>query len=190
MNAELQTASLHALLARHRAGDRRALDDLIRRTGQRLERLARKMLGQFPAVRAREESGDVLQSALIRLTRALGDVTPQSVRDYYGLAAEQIRRELIDLARRHAPRPTLTLVETEVAGPGDSADLARWAALQEAVEKLPTDLREVFSLTFYHGWTQPKIAELLQMSDRQVRRRWVEACQRLNAAVEGDLPNE
>ena len=117
MNVELQTASLHALLARHRAGDRRALDDLIRRTSQRLERLARKMLGQFPAVRAREESGDVLQSALIRLTRALGDVTPQSVRDYYGLAAEQIRRELLDLARRHALRPSGRLVETEVAGP-------------------------------------------------------------------------
>ena len=148
------------------------------------------MLGQFPAVRAREESGDVLQSALIRLTRALGDVTPKSVREYYGLAAEQLRRELLDLARRHALRPVGLLLETELARPGDSADLARGAALQEAVEQLPTNLREVFSLTFYHGWTQPKIAELLQMSDRQVRRLWVEACQRLNAAVEGDLPNE
>ena len=58
------------------------------------------------------------------------------------------------------------------------------------MEQLQTDLREVFSLTFYHGWTQPKIAELLQLSDRQVRRLWVEACQRLNSAVEGDLPNE
>src|SRR6476646_8282920 len=103
MDSDLQTASLHDLVERHRAGDRAALNALIRRTAERLERLARKMLGSFPAVRAREQTGDVLQSALIRLTRALGEVTPASVRDYYRLAAEQLRRELLDLARRHRP---------------------------------------------------------------------------------------
>jgi DNA-directed RNA polymerase specialized sigma24 family protein len=101
MDSDLQTASLHDLVSRHRAGDRAALDVLIRRTGKRLERLARKMLGTFPAVQAREETDDVLQNALIRLTRALGSVTPASVRDYYRLAAEELRRELLDLARRH-----------------------------------------------------------------------------------------
>ena len=53
--------------------------------------------------------------------------------------------------------------------------------------RLPAPLRQVFSYTFYHGWTQAEIAELLGISDRQVRRLWVEACLRLKAAV-GDLP--
>jgi RNA polymerase sigma-70 factor (ECF subfamily) len=189
MNPELNTASLHVLVARHQAGDPAALDGLIRRTTDRLERLARKMLRTFPGVRAREQTGDVLQNALLRLTRALREVTPASVRDYYRLAAEQLRRELLDLARRYSRRPADPLGEADPAEPasGDPADLARWAALQEAVEKLPTEEREVFGLTFYHGWTQPQIAELLQVSDRQVRRVWAAACLRLNDSV-GGLP--
>jgi RNA polymerase sigma factor (sigma-70 family) len=189
MDPELQTASLHGLLARHQAGDRTALDTLIRRTAQRLERLARKMLGSFPAVRSREDTGDVLQSALIRLTRALGTVTPASVRDYYRLAGEQVRRELLDLARRHRRRPAGPLGEEDVPTPAEASneDLDRWAGLQEAVERLPTEEREVFGLTFYHGWTQAQIAELLQVSDRQVRRLWSDACQRLHQDV-GTLP--
>jgi len=186
---DLNTESLHDLVSRHQAGDRAALDRLVRRTVGRLERLARKMLRGFPAVRAREQTGDILQSALLRLTRALRRVTPRSVRDYYRLAAEQIRRELYDLARRYSRRPAGELGDIDPAEPAsDSADdLSRWAALQEAVERLPTDEREVFGLTFYHGWTQPRIAALLQISDRQVRRLWTAACLRLNEAV-GGLP--
>jgi len=186
---DLNTESLHDLVSRHQAGDRAALDRLVRRTVGRLERLARKMLRGFPAVRAREQTGDILQSALLRLTRALRRVTPRSVRDYYRLAAEQIRRELYDLARRYSRRPVGELGDIDPAEPAsDSADdLSRWAALQEAVERLPTDEREVFGLTFYHGWTQPRIAALLQISDRQVRRLWTAACLRLNEAI-GGLP--
>ena len=189
MDDDLNTESLHDLVSRHQAGDRAALDRLVRRTVGRLERLARKMLRGFPAVRAREQTGDILQSALLRLTRALRRVTPRSVRDYYRLAAEQIRRELYDLARRYSRRPAGELGDIDPAEPAsDSADdLSRWAALQEAVERLPTDEREVFGLTFYHGWTQPRIAALLQISDRQVRRLWTAACLRLNEAV-GGLP--
>jgi RNA polymerase sigma factor (sigma-70 family) len=61
--------------------------------------------------------------------------------------------------------------------------------LHEAVEKLPVELREVFGLTLYHGWTQSQIAELLQISDRQVRRLWTESCRRLHTALRGELPN-
>ena len=63
----------------------------------------------------------------------------------------------------------------------------RWTALHEAVDRLPADRREVFDLTFYHGWTQSQIAELLGVSDRQVRRLWIDACLRLKEAV-GELP--
>jgi RNA polymerase sigma-70 factor (ECF subfamily) len=70
----------------------------------------------------------------------------------------------------------------------DPADLDRWHALHEAVEKLPAELREVFGLTFYHGWTQAEIAELLGVSDWQVRRLWRRACLRLHEMLGGDLP--
>jgi RNA polymerase sigma-70 factor (ECF subfamily) len=185
--SELSTTSLHDLIVRFRAGDNSALDSLIRRTQERLEHFARRMLAGFPVVRAREQTEDVLQNALIRLTRALRQQTPTSVHDFFGLAAVQIRRELLDLARSHARRPTEPLGQEPPAPAEDLTELDRWACLHEAVEHLPAEMRDVFSYTFYHGWTQAQIAELLGISDRQVRRLWVQACLRLKAAVV-DLP--
>ena len=186
---ELSTTSLHDLIARFQAGEIGALDSLIRRTAERMEHFARRMLRRFPQVQAKEQAEDVLQNALIRLTRALRQETPKSVHDFFGLAATQIRRELLDLARSHVRRPTQPLGRDHPDLGEDTADLDRWTCLHSAVEKLPADLRDVFSYTFYHGWTQAQIAEVLEISDRQVRRLWVEACQRLRAAI-GELPEE
>jgi RNA polymerase sigma factor (sigma-70 family) len=46
------------------------------------------------------------------------------------------------------------------------------SAFHAAVEQLPDAEREVVELTFYHGLTQPEIAELLGVDERTVRRRW------------------
>jgi RNA polymerase sigma factor (sigma-70 family) len=184
---DLSTTSLHELIVRFQAGDTSALDTLIRRTGERLDQFARRMLVRFPKVRAKEQTDDVLQSALIRLTRALRHETPKSVHDFFSLAAVQIRRELLDLARGHARRPTEPLAQDPPEPAEDSTELDRWTRLHEGVEQLPTALRDVFSYTFYHGWKQAEIAKVLGISDRQVRRLWVEACLRLKAAI-GDLP--
>ena len=48
-----------------------------------------------------EGTDDVCQNALMRLCRALQDITPGSVREFFRLAAMQVRRELIDLARHY-----------------------------------------------------------------------------------------
>jgi RNA polymerase sigma-70 factor (ECF subfamily) len=185
---ELHTTTVRDLIARFQAGDNSALDSLIRRTQERLGLFARRMLGGFPGVQAREQVEDVLQNALIRLTRALRQEMPASVADFFGLAALHIRRELLDLARGHARRPTAPLAKDPPEQAGDSStELDRWTALHEAAGRLPEELRQVFGYTFYHGWTQKQIAELLGISDRQVRRRWVEACLRLKETV-GELP--
>ncbi len=202
MNQELHTASLHNMLARFQDGYAPALDELIRRTGERLEHLAHKMLRDYSAVRAHEQTGDVLQNALIRLTRSLREVQPPSTADFFRLAAEQIRRELIDLARFHrrragvsqpAPSPDVPSATPPPFDPpdhnvADAADLDRWQALHEAVAQLSPALRDVFALRFYQDWTQCEIAELLGVSDRQVRRWWREACLRLNEILGDDLP--
>jgi len=194
MSPDLRTVSLHEMLDRFQGGDPAALDELIRRTGDRLERLAGKMLLGFAAVRAREQTSDVLQNALVRLARMLREVRPPSMADFFRLAAEQIRRELLDLARYHRrrsgvnePFPSASFDPPDAGAP-DSSDLDRWHALHEAVERLPDNLREVFGLSFYHGRTQAEIAELLGISDRQVRRLWRDACLRLNEILGGNLP--
>src|SRR5688572_3766997 len=93
------SVQLQSWLDRLAHGDLGARDEMLRHFCARLERLARKMLYCYPAVRRWVETDDVLQNALMRLFRALQEVRPETVRDFFGLAAEQMRRELIDLAR-------------------------------------------------------------------------------------------
>lgn len=188
----VNTVRLNAWVDRMRAGDRAAADELCRGACDRLERLARKMLGRFPEARRCADTGDVLQSALIRLLRALGEVRPASTREFFGLAAEQMRRELLDLVRRlrgplAAERPAAGSQRDGSAPAGldpqdqqDSADdLDRWAAFHEGVARLPAEEREVIGLVFYHGWTQLQVAELFGVTDRTVRRWWESAMLRL-----------
>lgn len=190
MADEIQTLTLHDLIARFRVGDQASLNLLIRRTQQRLEQLARRMLRQYPGVQAQEQTDDVMQNALLRLERALREVMPESMRAFYGLASEMIRRELLDLVRHHRRRPVSARpAQVDVATSTDDTEMDRWAALQTAIETLPVAQREVFSLTFYHGWTQAEIAELLQISDRQVRRHWADACLALANIVGERMPS-
>src|SRR5262245_1256008 len=103
-NPEPNTLWLHDRVGRAQAGDHAALDELVRAVADRLERLARRMLRDYPGVRAAAETGDVLQGALVRLVTALRELRPASTREFVALAALQVRRELIDLARRFSSR--------------------------------------------------------------------------------------
>src|SRR5687767_11441693 len=92
------TSQLQGLLARLRAGDQDARNELVRATQTRLESLARRMLRKFPGVIRWAETDDVFQGAVVRLLRALEKVDVANTRGFMSLAATQIRRELIDLA--------------------------------------------------------------------------------------------
>jgi DNA-directed RNA polymerase specialized sigma24 family protein len=93
------TTHMRDWLVRWRAGDRSAFDELLRQTTARLERLAHKMLSDYPNVRRWADTDDVLQNTLMRLSRTLKKMQPDSVLAFFGLAAEHLRRELLDLAR-------------------------------------------------------------------------------------------
>jgi RNA polymerase sigma-70 factor (ECF subfamily) len=205
-DSSLHTTLLHAWIDRMRAGDAAAPEELVRACCGRLERLARKMLRGFPAVARWEETGDVLQNALVRLLRSLHEVRPPSVRDFFGLAATHMRRELLDLARHYQGPQGLGANQASRADvspsdetrsqldPADAAEpveeLERWRAFHEQVEALPAEEREVVSLVFYHGWKQAEIAELFQVTERTVRRYWQSACLKLTRALGRALPQE
>jgi DNA-directed RNA polymerase specialized sigma24 family protein len=67
-------------------------------------------------------------------------------------------------------------------------ELDDWRRFHEEVEKLPIEEREVISLRFYHGWSEPDIADLFGVTERTVQRRWVAGCVRLSEALGGKLP--
>src|SRR5262249_29733208 len=110
-----------------------------------------------------------------------------SPNEFYGLAAEHLRRRLLDLTRRYAnPVRSPALLSEDQGGrlPSPSDDeMDRWQALHEAAQQLPADCREVFALRFYHGWDQEQIAERLQVSTRTVTRLWSQALLALNESV-------
>src|SRR6266542_2406795 len=99
--ASLHTTELHDLVSRIQAGDRQAAHELINRSAMRLEERASQMLRHFPSVNRWEQTGDVLQNALQRLLRTLRQVCPDSVPGFFRLAAQSIRRELLDMTRHY-----------------------------------------------------------------------------------------
>jgi RNA polymerase sigma-70 factor (ECF subfamily) len=186
------STQLQLFLTRMQAGDPAARDELFRRMASRLEGLTRKMLNRFPGVRRWAVTDDVLQSALVRLLRALEAVQPATPREFLGLATEQIRRELLDLARHyygpkglganHASRgedsrdPLL-----EQPAPAEEASaLAAWCEFHEQVRRLPAEEREVVDLLFYQELTQAEAAALIHVTVRTVQRRWQSALLKLH----------
>jgi RNA polymerase sigma factor (sigma-70 family) len=181
-----KTTVLVELLERMQGGDLAASDELIRAFQGRLEQLARKMFVRHPGVGRWVEVEDVLQNSLLRLLRALESVRPDSTRGFFGLAAEQMRRELLDLGRHFygaqgiGANHASGLDDASASRPGfdpadrgnDEGDLERWCQFHEEVEKLDPQNREIVGLIYYHGWTQAQVAELFQVNVRTVRRWW------------------
>jgi RNA polymerase sigma factor (sigma-70 family) len=190
----LNTLVMHDLVDRLRDGDRAAANDLLTAVAGRLQRLAARMIRNFPRVRAGADTGDVVQGAMIRLTKALEDVRPNSTREFAGLAALQVRRELLDLARHFAARGA----DRRLADPGTAdfgeeggegpAEVELWVRFHAAVDALPAEEREAFGLLFYNGHTRAEAALLLGVSERTVYRWWAAACERLVERLGGELP--
>ena len=170
-----ETAEIQVLLDRWGMGDT-ATATLFERADARFRSLARRMLRSYPAVRAKEQTDDVWHGAAGRMLRSLAHVRPSTVHALHGLAAEHIRREHLDLARKHRRRPAAADNNlADLPAPTFDDDLERWAALHEAAGNLPAPLKEVFELRYYGGLTQAEVARTIGTSDRTVRSRWQQA---------------
>jgi RNA polymerase sigma-70 factor (ECF subfamily) len=204
MSEATTTIRLQRCLDRLQAGDEAGRAELINSACERLTRLTRKMFRADGRLRRWEQTGDVFQDAMLRLCRALRDVTPGSLCEFYRLAAVQVRRALIDLARRHygpggpaahhhTPRPgapiDATAAEADPADPGpEPSKLAAWTEFHEQVEALPEEEREVFDLLWYQGLTHVAAAMLLGVATKTIQRRWQAACLKLHEALGGEWP--
>ena len=200
------TILLQQKLDEIRAGHDDAAEALMSHAYERLRKLARKMLANYPAVHRWEQTDDVLQNAAMRLNRAVKQVQPESVRAFFGLAALQIRRVLIDLARHYggpqgqgahhataAAAPSATrsdLINRQPAPDDEPLTLAQWQEFHELAGKLPQPEREVFDQMWYHGLSQTEVASVLEISLRTVNRRWQSARLKLYDAMQGQSPDQ
>ncbi len=183
---------IQSLIERLAAGDEQACAELINHTSDRLADLTRRMFKDYRRLGRWEQTEDICQNASVRLWNALKATRPKTAVEFYRLAALQIRRELIDLARRHfgpegiganyASAPGDDSSENPTPSPHDTpqstldpAKLSSWAEFHEHVAALPDDERAAFDLIWYQGLLQAEAAAVLGISERTLKRRWLAA---------------
>jgi RNA polymerase sigma factor (sigma-70 family) len=151
---------------------------LLERSAERLHLLCRTLLFQSyrrltqPPVNLEPE--EMLGSVVERLLKAMREVRPQNVRQFFGLANRHMRWELNDMARRLDEKSAaVELHESAVAAPESSGSVinVRTRRMLEAIESLPEEEREVFELLRIQGMSYPETAQVLGVSESTVHRR-------------------
>jgi RNA polymerase sigma factor (sigma-70 family) len=117
---------------------------------------------------------ELLGAVVERLLKAMRAARPQTVREFFALANRHMRWELNDLARRLDEQPATVELREELvwAPPSSAADLTlAGRRILEAIENLPDEEREVFSLVRIQGLKQTEAGEVLGVSAKTVQRR-------------------
>src|SRR5262245_15661338 len=120
------------------------------------------------------QADELLGAVAARLLKALREIRPRTVRQFFALANQHIRWELNVLARRLDEQPSaVELCEGFVPAPPSSGsgltpDSRRMLA---AIDELPEEEREAFDLVRVQGMTRVEAAQLLGVSVVTVKRR-------------------
>jgi RNA polymerase sigma-70 factor (ECF subfamily) len=152
---------------------------------ERLGKLTAAILNEdFPI--AHGDTADIVQDSWLRLRKALEQVRPTSVKDFFGLASRQIRFTLLELIRSNRNRRNLQqqgLRETNTPRMGaeravtthDPESLAQWTDFHERIDALRREEREVVDLIYYQGMSHAEAAEVLAVPLTTVDWRWRQA---------------
>lgn len=185
----LAQPNITVLLERWSNGEQSALDELVPLVYKELRRLARSYI-------RRERQGHTLQpTALINevFLRLIDqkDIKWQSRAHFFGIAANLMRRILVDYARRHQAAKrggehySLSLSKADRIGrqPGVNL-LAVHLALQQ-LEELDPQQSRIVELRFFGGLTIDETAEVLSVSSATIEREWRMARSWLRHELEG-----
>ena len=167
------------LLADWSNGDRQALEKLTPLVYDELRRLAGRYLRQ-------ERVGHTLQSTALVHEAYMKLVGQNNVRwqnraHFFGIAAQMIRRILVDYARarkadkRGAGAERLSLDEAIALPGGQDLDLVALDDALEGLAKIDARQSRLVELRFFAGLTIEETAEVMQMSLATAKRDWVSA---------------
>ena len=173
-------------------GDEQALDRLMPVVYEELQRLAQQYL-------RRERPDHTLQAtalvheAYLRLVDQRG-VTWQNRAHFFGVAAQLMRRILVDYARRHHAAKRggaaikVSLTDVVIAAKEGPEELV---ALDDALSRLAAlDPRQgrIVELRLYGGLTVGETADVLGVSPATVKRDWTSARAWLHREIVGSTP--
>lgn len=190
-------------LERLSSGDPDAKNDLLTLALGQIERMSRKHLHAgttYEGVRRWEQTDDVVQGVLERVSRALDRHDITSPKAFFTLAANHVHWELKTLRDKYlAQKSIASHHETDtppiandatrlangrtanaVAAPDTFAEMSR---LLDSVDKLTAADREMIDLVVFLGLTQQQAADHLGIALATFKRRYIEARLRLEQGM-------
>jgi RNA polymerase sigma factor (TIGR02999 family) len=175
----VQEPDVTALLVEVANGNQAAQEKLVPLVYDQLKRLARRYM-------RRERAGHTLQTtALVHeaYLKLVGQHSPhwQSRDQFYGIAAQLMRRILIDHARRHlrekrgGTQVILPLEEPLAFTPEHSEDLLKLDEALDRLSKLDPRQSRIVELRFFGGLSVEETSRFLNVSPITVKRDWAVA---------------
>lgn len=172
------THQVTRLLGEIAEGKTSARDELITAVYQQLRKIAQvRMNAERPEHTLQATA--LVHETYMRLMPRLGEREIRNHYDFYGAAAEAMRRILVEHARkRHSQKRGGAFVKVPISNVAELAeanDPKSVIALNEAFENLAATqpkLAEVVRLRFFAGLSLEETAEALGVSAPTVQRRW------------------
>jgi RNA polymerase sigma factor (TIGR02999 family) len=165
-----------ALLRDWSGGDRQALERLLPLVYDELRRLAASYLRQERPDHTLQPTA-LVHEAYLRLVDQRR-VAWQNRAHFFGIAAQMMRRILVDHARRRqaskrSAAPVRVVTEApDVAGSDRGTELLALDAALDGLARLDPDQARVVELRFFGGLTIEETAEVTSTSTATVKREW------------------
>jgi len=167
------------ILCAMQEGDPKAAEELLPLVYDELRKLAANKMSLQPPGQTLQATALVHEAYL----RLLGneDKRWENRRHFFSAAAEAMRHILIDRARRRLRvrhgegAEKVPVDEVEIAVPAKDEIVLQLDEALEVLAKTSPEQAEIVKLRFFAGFTEPEIAEILNLSERSVQRQWTYA---------------
>jgi RNA polymerase sigma factor (TIGR02999 family) len=171
----LKPQEVTQLISKASAGDAVALNDLIPLVYDDLKRIASGIRHKQMMVSKTLNTTSLVNEAWLKLQK--WGIKAESRKHFFCITAKAMRQILINAAtEKLAQKRDVKLVTFEDSGVDTNAD-AEWIMTLEKIltpiEKQQPRMAQVFQLKYFLGFTEPEIAEVLDISMSSVSRDWL-----------------
>lgn len=182
MNCEAEEQDCRQLLAAWRAGDLAARDRLFTLFYPDLRRAAAAMLRREQGLSL--STRDLINETVVRLV-ALNRIAWADRAHFLALASRMMRRALLDYARAKRRQKRDHIKVTMVIDLPDDVDVEIEAlnAALDALALIDRERADIVEMRYFGGMEIGEIAQVLDLSESTVKRRWATARLWLAAAL-------
>jgi DNA-directed RNA polymerase specialized sigma24 family protein len=183
--------AIQGLLERIAHGDSASKLELVELACERFRKTARNMLSvSYPEIDYDGVQSVQIANAAFEHMQAFMDLEPNrntSAKEFLFQASRVIRTTLIDLAKRLCDWDGKSQVKSlrgiKLPEQADPVKWRRTIEVLESVDRLPAEQQQVVDLLFFQGCTPAEAANILNLDETTVKRRWAEARVHLAGSV-------